>query len=202
MDGRAAIEIKVAHDAMAGALRHFKDKVAEGVFPGGGVADFDENFFKNPGHGGQHMRPDVQEVLLQGQQAFGVINGYPQMKKAVVARHALKDMAEGQNAQCAIAFLGPDAFQLHFQGVQDIARQIAMGEHHALGIAGGAGRINEREQIIWALMGKPLADFGSMGVQGLAVLHEAFPCVDALFLAKWGVLGRIEDQEILKFVHF
>ena len=98
----------------------------------------------HPGHGEEDGGPARLQVLLHRRQALGEPGLAAGEHLAEVADGALGDVAEREERQEAV--VGPDGHDP--RDVVDVGGDVAVGEHHALGSPGGAGRVDDGGQVV------------------------------------------------------
>ena len=121
-------------------------------------------------HGAEAVGVDLAHVLLNGAHVFGVVDA-DAFGLEVVVHAALVHVVEGQEAEdAAVGGHGVDLFVC-----EEVGAHVAVGEHDALGVAGGAGGVDE---------GGPIVGFDGL----LDLLHDG-----GVFLAARD--ARLEDFE-------
>ena len=90
------------------------------------------------------MGPELLHVGRDGVHALGVVDHHARVEHAVVAEHPLEDVGERQEREALV--LGGEAEQpdtgRHVRG------DVAVGQHHALRVAGGARGVDEGGEVV------------------------------------------------------
>ena len=173
--GRGPAQVEVAHHPVAGVGGPAEHHPAQQSARGDRVAHLGVDLLEDPRHRHEHGRAHLQDVLGHGDQAFGVVDADPQLEHGVVPAGALEDVRQGQHAEAAVAAHRAQGQDGHLHRGGEVAGEIAVGEHGALGFAGGARGVDQGEQVLRAAFRGPGAHLGPARVQGLAFAQEAAP---------------------------
>ena len=145
------VQVEVAHHPVAGGAGPAEDHALGQAARGEGVPHLGVDLLEDPRHGHEHGGPDLQEVLGQGDEALGVVDGDAQVEHRVVPAGALEDVGQGQDARGtgrpargAGPRWPPPPWPI------DVGGQVALGEHGPLGVPGGARGVDEGEQVLGA----------------------------------------------------
>jgi hypothetical protein len=133
----------VGYGAASDAARPFEDLLLRCRAPGDVLEHLGQHFLVDPGYGDEHVRPDFEEVLGYHLDGLRVGDGDPAVEVDVVDR-ALEGVRQREEGEGRLAAL--DRHALH-RG-QDVARHVAVGEHHALRSSGRAAGVDEGRQIV------------------------------------------------------
>ena len=129
------------------------------------------DFFVDPGHRQQHLGAHFQKIPGHGLQAFGVVDANPAVQHEVVAAGPFKDVGQRQQAQDPLAGLGLQDLEAD----QHIGGDVAVAEHGALGVAGGARGVDDGQQIPGPDAPAALPDLGPAGLPERAPALQIAP---------------------------
>src|SRR6266581_5047579 len=113
------------------------------------------DFFKEPGYRGGNRGADLEESLCDGIDGFDIGKGSALKEIDVVARAAVN---VGERKERERDVLGGVEAEV-VANVGDVGAKIAVREHHAFRLAGGAGSVDERSE----LAGKNLRSARTVG---------------------------------------
>ena len=117
--------------------------------PGRGRELFEQlgvNAFVNAGHGHQHGGAHRFQVFGQQRHRACIGHAAARSNRQVIATRALKRVRQRQERQEHVVHRGCDALKHRLH----VADHVAVREHHALGLAGGARGVDEGGQVLGA----------------------------------------------------
>ena len=131
-----------------------------------------EHFFIEARHRRQVRRPHLVQVLHQGVGRLRQGHRRPRRHADVMVHGAGVDVRQRQPVQHQIA----RPIRHHLQRGQAVAQQVAVRQHHALGVAGRARRVNDRGEVVRPQPLLPPPQFLRLsGQRPPAALNEASP---------------------------
>ena len=92
---------------------------------------------------GADAAADVLHIALQGAHRFGIVDADAQILEVVVHR-TLEDVVQRQERQHAIV----GRHRVHLGVGQEVAADVAVAQHHALRVAGGAAGVDQRQPVV------------------------------------------------------
>jgi len=98
----------------------------------------------HPGDEEHHGRPDLEDVVPQVPRPLGVGDARAPGQGQVVGGHALEDVAQGQEGDQDIA---PSEAE-DLVGGAHVGHEVGVGEHDALGLAGGAAGVDDASELV------------------------------------------------------
>ena len=110
------------------------------------LLDAAEDPLEDPRHRDQDGRADLDQVVGQVGDGAGVGDAAARHQGQVVADAALQHVGERQEGEQAVVGVHPH----RREAGPDVGQDVAVGQHHPLGPAGGAGGVDQGGEVVGA----------------------------------------------------